>query len=544
MAEIKQVRCAIYTRKSVDEGLDADFNTLESQRAYCEAYISSQRDWVALAEHYDDGGYSGATMNRPAMKRLLADVDAGKVDVIVAYKIDRLSRSLRDCLDLLMHLETKGVSFVLVTQNVDTTTSMGRMQINLLMTFAQYEREMCSDRVRDKVSAMKKRGMWTGGPMPYGYTSKECHLIPIPQEAEAIRFVFDQYAKIPAPALIARELNFRRIPYKKGKEWTSKAVQTVLSNRLYCGIVVYQGEAYPGVHDAIITQEQWDAAHQATKKRLPYTYSKNTLEVGAFRHKVFCASCGHALVVEVAKKRNSFYGYYVCRPQSADAHEHERCKPIRIPVKRLDELVFAECQKVLASSPQFIARLAERMPCLSSAKINQAITSQESLFGELSPLEQLNLGQSLVSRIVTSPIQLTIELNRAVLGGLVDEEAMVRTIPLRTIREANKQRLVSWQEGEHFLSDDLVIILNGICEARQWVALIAEKQMASFVDLANYLKKEVKYVTRRLRLALISPRIILALMNQTVAYTTSLNQLYDLADLPWEEQERKFGLKA
>lgn len=538
MDNTKKIRCAIYTRKSVDEGLAVEFNTLEAQREYCEAYVARQPGWVVLPEHYDDGGYSGGTMNRPAMKRLLKDIDAGNVDVVVAYKIDRLSRSLRDCLNLLMHLEEKGVSFVLVTQNVDTTTSMGRMQINLLMTFAQYEREMCSDRVRDKVVAMKKRGMWTGGPVPYGYTPNDRRLVIVPEEAEVIRFVFREYAKTPAPSLIAIALNRRGTPYKAGKQWNAKAVQTVLANRLYRGVVVFNGEEYPGTHPAIVTEDEWEAAHAATRKRLPYVRDAGSLEVGSFRRKLFCATCGKPLVVEAIKRHNTRYGYYVCRSKPDDPIDRDRCHATRIPAKHLDSLIFRACQERLADNTDFLAALAQKGKLVTPSKLTQTMKSGIPLHSLLDPAERMQLAQAIVEKVTVTPTQLTITFHPDILTN-PDGSPATETLPLYTVKEANKRKVLLRSDNECTHSQDALTVLAAIRDAYQWLDLIKSNRLNSYIELAQHIGKDVKYITRRLKLALISPRITLAIMNQTAPYAVSLNTLYAVSDLPWQEQERR-----
>src|SRR5215831_11234285 len=264
-----RVRCAIYTRKSSDEGLDQEFNSLRAQREACEAFINSQRHegWVCLPAVYDDGGFSGATMDLPALRRLLADITAGRVDIVVVYKIDRLTRSLTDFAKIVDILDARGASFVSVTQQFNTTTSMGRLTLNILLSFAQFEREVI--RIRDKIAASKKKGMWMGGVPPLGYRVHDRKLVIVDGEAEIVRTIFRRYAELGSVRLLKEELEARGI---KSKSWTSAsgrliggkafsrgALYLILQNRLYRGEVVHKGNSHPGEHTPILDPPLWEA---------------------------------------------------------------------------------------------------------------------------------------------------------------------------------------------------------------------------------------------------------------------------------------------
>ncbi|MBV8574738.1 MAG: recombinase family protein, partial [Acetobacteraceae bacterium] len=254
----RRVRCAIYTRKSSEEGLDQEFNSLQAQREACEAFINSQRHegWVCLPEAYDDGGFSGATMDRPALQRLLADIAAGRVDTVVVYKIDRLTRSLADFARIVDILDQRSASFVSVTQQFNTTTSMGRLTLNVLLSFAQFEREVIGERIRDKIAASKRKGMWMGGVPPLGYRVEDRKLLVIDSEAEIVRSIFRRYAELGSVRLVKQDLEARGI---KSKSWTSAsgrriggkpfsrgALYLILQSRTYLGEIVHKGGSHPG----------------------------------------------------------------------------------------------------------------------------------------------------------------------------------------------------------------------------------------------------------------------------------------------------------
>ncbi len=271
MAErIKRKRCAIYTRKSTEEGLEKDFNSLDAQREACAAYILSQASegWEAVSELYDDGGWSGGNMERPALKQLLNDVTAGKVDIIVVYKVDRLTRALADFAKIVEILDENEASFVSVTQAFNTTTSMGRLTLNVLLSFAQFEREVTGERIRDKVAASKKKGMWMGGPVPLGYRVEDRKLLFEPSEVKSVRYIFNRYIELKSvPKMVddlaAKDFRTRKRVMSNGRvlggiHIGTGALTLMLQNPIYVGKIRHRGELYDGKHDSIISQELFD----------------------------------------------------------------------------------------------------------------------------------------------------------------------------------------------------------------------------------------------------------------------------------------------
>jgi site-specific DNA recombinase len=267
-------RCAIYTRKSTEEGLDQEFNSLDAQREACTAYILSQRHegWTLHPEFYDDGGYSGGNLDRPGLQQLLADVEAGRVNVIVVYKVDRLTRSLADFAKIVEVLDAAGASFVSVTQAFNTTTSMGRLTLNVLLSFAQFEREVTSERIRDKIAASKAKGMWMGGPAPLGYIVKDRKLVIDPEEAAAVRLIFERYLTARSTGELVVELGRLGIRTKSrtfadgrsfgGIQFRRGAVAHLLANPVYIGEVHHRGNVYRGEHEPIVDRTAWDAAQR------------------------------------------------------------------------------------------------------------------------------------------------------------------------------------------------------------------------------------------------------------------------------------------
>lgn len=257
-------RCAIYTRKSSDERLDAEYSSIENQRTYCSAYVASQggNGWAEVAERYDDGGYSGGTLNRPALRRLRADIAAGQIDMVVVYKIDRLSRSLRDFANLVAEFEAASVTFAAVTQSFDTSTSMGRLTLNVLLSFAQFERELTGERLRDWFAGARNRGLWVPA-RPYGYIKQEGnHLVPDPEEAKVVRHIYRRYCVLGSCRLVATELFAAGILNKAGRPWSGPMVLHTIKHRVYRGEIVHRGQAQPGSHPPIVSEALWQRAHR------------------------------------------------------------------------------------------------------------------------------------------------------------------------------------------------------------------------------------------------------------------------------------------
>ncbi len=253
----RKFRCAVYTRKSSEEGLEMAFNSLDAQR---EAYIASQKPegWVPMDDRYDDGGISGATLERPALARLLADIKAGRIDIVVVYKIDRLSRPLTDFVKLVEVFDAHHVTFVSITQQFNTTTPMGRLTLNILLSFAQFEREVTAERICDKIAASRRKGMWMGGNPPLGYDVKDRKLVVNTQEAAVVRMIFERFTAVGSATQLARTLRAEGVVTKRGKPIDKGTLYRLINNRVYIGEAVHKGKSYPGEHEAIVPRALWD----------------------------------------------------------------------------------------------------------------------------------------------------------------------------------------------------------------------------------------------------------------------------------------------
>src|SRR6202045_2537376 len=365
------IRCAIYTRKSSDDGLEQEFNSLDAQREACEAYIVSQRHagWVALADMYDDGGLSGGTMERPALKRLLEDIQAGKVQTVVVYKVDRLTRSLADFAKIVDIFDARNASFVSVTQQFNTTTSMGRLTLNMLLSFAQFEREIAGERIRDKIAASKRKGMWMGGNVPLGYGVREGKLVVSEAEASTVRMIFQRYAELGSVALLKAELERAGIVSKRregadevlsgGKRFSRGALYLMLQNWLYRGNVAHKEKIYPGQHAAIIEPELW----QAVQDRLAAGRRERSMAVGAESPSLLSGlifdSDGARLSPTHAVKKGKRYRYYVSTALIARSRS-EHPKGRRVPAGDIEGLVRDRLRALFASGDRQWRRESDR----------------------------------------------------------------------------------------------------------------------------------------------------------------------------------------
>src|SRR5205809_922837 len=356
----KVARCAIYTRKSTDHNLDLEVNALDAQRETCEAYIKSQahEGWRLIPDHYDDGAFSGASLDRPALQKLLADVRAGKITIVVVYKVDRLTRSLADFAKLVELFDEHGVSFVSITQSFNTTSSMGRLTLNVLLSFAQFEREVIGERVRDKIAASKRKGIWVGGPVPLGYASVDKKLVVVPEEAETVRAIFARYLELGSMGALMEDLDGRGIRTKARRRTDGRVIGGIrfgvgplaylLKNRFYIGEVVYRGEVHRGEHEPILDRDLFEAvqarlAANAVARRCRLRSSPALLTGRLFDDR------GNRMSPTHANKGGARYRYYISQAV-LQKKPHAPGSVSRVPAAELEALVLAALRKHLTTS--------------------------------------------------------------------------------------------------------------------------------------------------------------------------------------------------
>jgi DNA invertase Pin-like site-specific DNA recombinase len=422
----RRLRCAIYTRKSTEEGLDMEFNTLDAQREACEAYIASQKSegWVATRDRYDDGGFSGGNLERPGLKQLLTDIDDGLIDVVVVYKIDRLSRSLMDFSKLVEVFDRNGVTFVSVTQSFNTTTSMGRLTLNILLSFAQFEREVIGERIRDKVAASRKRGIWMGGYVPLGYDVQDRKLLVNDAEAASVRRIFERFVELGSATVLARELRRDGFRNKQGTLIDKGYLYRLLNNRVYRGEAVHKGKAYPGEHDAIIDEALWDQVHAILKESPRKRANNSRSRTPALLKGLIFSDTGAAMTPTSTKKGAKLYRYYVSMDVIRNRETGEETAPMRLAAGMVEDAVVTEVRRILQTPEvvsQVLVAIKKEQGAVSEADAIAALHEFHALWAQLFPAEQARIIQLLVRRVTVTVAGLEVDIRREGVAGVIRE---------------------------------------------------------------------------------------------------------------------------
>jgi DNA invertase Pin-like site-specific DNA recombinase len=426
----RRIRCAVYTRKSSEEGLDMEFNSLDAQRESCEAYVASQRQegWVLVPDDYDDGGFSGGTLERPALKRLLADIEAGLVDVVVVYKIDRLSRSLMDFSRLVEVFDRQNVTFVSITQSFNTTTSMGRLTLNILLSFAQFEREVTGERIRDKIAASRRRGIWMGGHTPMGYDVKDRKLVINPAEAAVVRGLFERFAQLGSVVELVRDATAQGLCSKSGRPIDKGQIYKLFRNRVYRGEAVHKGTSYPGEHKAIIDEALWDKVHSIIAIS-PRTRAKNSRRTTpALLKGLVFGPDGRAMSPAHTRKSGRLYRYYVS--QTVINHGAGSSAIARVPAGEIEAAVIEQVRHMLRAPEVIVAAWREghrHDDDLTEQEMREALVQLDPLWEELFPGEQARVIQLLVDRVDIHQDEVAIRLRNDGLSSLAGELASIST---------------------------------------------------------------------------------------------------------------------
>ncbi len=571
----KRVRCAIYTRKSSEEGLEQAFNSLDAQREACAAYIASQRHegWLAIETRYDDGGYSGGTMERPALKALLGDIGAGKVDTVVVYKVDRLTRALADFAKIIELFDSNGVSFVSVTQQFNTTTSMGRLTLNVLLSFAQFEREVTGERIRDKIAASKKKGMWMGGHVPLGYDRKERQLVVNTVEADLVRLIFKRYVALGCVRKLRNELAAKGTKSKRrisndgrqsgGVLYSRGALYDILRNRLYIGEIFHKGHSYPGEHEAIVPKGVWDAAQERLKangqaRRNGVTAREPSLLAGLLRD-----DRGNRYTPSHTVKNGKRYRYYVSQAviqyQPGRERQHER-----IPAQEIESLVSGRIRTFLSSSREVLDLIQSSensiktsAPLISSAK--KLSERWESLSGS----EKRAFFQHSLSRITVSENAVIIGVQRLGLhfalvaphrsvggrkelagptssNGSQQEVAELR-VPARLTRRGMEIRMiVSGEQSDSIDCTASTALVKAIVRGRSWYDALAPGKAPSLQSLARSTGLNERYVSRLMRCAFFAPDIVANLLDGARLTEPSLGRVLKKMPIAWDMQRQMY----
>jgi DNA invertase Pin-like site-specific DNA recombinase len=433
---LKRLRCAVYTRVSTEEGLGQAYTSIDAQRDSGEAYIASRRTegWIPVGDYYDDGGYSGGNLDRPALKRLLDDIRAGKIDIVVTYKIDRLTRSLFDFAELFKILEEHNVTFVAVTQHFNTTDAMGRMVLNIMLTFAQFERELTAERIRDKFLASKKKGLWMHGVPPLGYDVRDRRLAINESEAEVVRWVFrsfEQERSMQKVAELAAQAEYRNKAwtsaagrYTPGKVLDKGAIHKILHNRTYLGHLKHKEAEFENTHPPIIDAALWEQTRAILEVNAHARTNHSRANVSFLLKGLLFDSAGAALTPWHTTKRNGqLYRYYLSK-ELMDRGKLARSPLPRLPADELEAIVVTQFRRVI-QSPEMIQATLSAAQChdtaLDEAQITVAMQQMDRIWDSLFPAEQQLIARQLIEKIVVAPERLEIRFHPLGLRLLADD---------------------------------------------------------------------------------------------------------------------------
>ena len=557
MSKPKRQRAAIYTRKSTEAGLEQDFNSLDAQREACAAFIKSQAQegWQLLAQHYDDGGFSGASLERPALQQLLSDSEADTVDIVVVYKVDRLTRSLTDFAKLVDLFDQHIVSFVSVTQQFNTTSSMGRLTLNVLLSFAQFEREVIGERIRDKVAQSKAKGIWMGGPVPLGYDLGDRELLVNQKEADQVRQIFALYLETGSVRALKTELDRRAMrtkvrPQRNGRvtgggPFSRGHLYRLLANPLYIGKLPHKDLLHDGKHDAIIEPDLWEKVQSqlAGNRR---GCGRTVAQHPSLLSGILSTGDGHKFVPSHAVKKGKRYRYYIERRLVQG--EGVGVKGARYAAPEVETAVIAIVQRFLADPTQLVTALPLANASPTSVKqLRDKATAISRKLGDTQ--EVLRIIPQILSAVIVHPDKLELILNRMILARCLDADiaaedpTYVISSPCKLARRGQELKFVLplRDDPEQYSNRDPVLI-QAVAKANLWWQWIKDGEVQSLREITQREGLDKPQVTRRLRLAFLSPilvRRILDGLQPTGLTVKTLTREFDIP-LDWADQEDLF----
>ena len=569
----QKLRCAIYTRKSSEEGLEQAFNSLDAQREACEAFILSQKHegWRVLPSQYDDGGFSGGTLERPALQRLLADIADGKVDVVVVYKIDRLTRSLFDFAKIVEVFEARGVSFVSITQQFNTTTSMGRLTLNVLLSFAQFEREVAGERIRDKIAASKKKGMWMGGLPSLGYDVQNRKLVVNDQEAPTVLHIFRRYVQLRSVRTLQAELDEAGIRSKRriladgtaygGQKLSRGALYLMLQNRIYRGEITHKGNAYPGEHPAIVDGALWAKVQAILAENRVDRATGSDAKYPSLLAGLAFDEAGERLTPTHAVKKGTRYRYYVSKSLiTGAAKDHAQGR--RIPAGNLEALVIGRLRDFLTDEGAMLSAISDAEQ--NGAQQKRLIARGRQISEELPTLPPdavRSVLMTLVNRVDIRAEHVEIRICRQPLHDLLQaqsiEPLVTATAPpgdpsdfLKLKVKARLQRvgremkmLVENADGKSSADPGL---LRVVARAHDFQERLMQDPNLTVPAIASHERLSIGYMSRLLRLPTLAPDIITAIISGKNPPQLTAKKLMRLAaHLPvdWAEQRKRLGFQ-
>ncbi|GGE15881.1 hypothetical protein GCM10011529_22870 [Polymorphobacter glacialis] len=550
-------RCAIYTRKSTEDGLEQEFNSLDAQREACAAYVLSQRHegWTLVSDLYDDGGFSGGSMERPGLKRLLSDIQAGKVDTIVVYKVDRLTRSLADFAKIVDVLDAAGASFVSITQSFNTTTSMGRLTLNVLLSFAQFEREVTGERIRDKIAASKKKGLWMGGPVPLGYEVQDRKLLVNEAEAATVRQIMQRYLEVGSVreliTVLAHEGLRTKIQlrtstgHRGGIAFARGSLFHLLKNRIYLGEIVHKGTAYPGEHDAIVPQELWDQVQAKLADNGPRLQRITNTRHASLLVGLVCDGLGRRMSPSHANKGSKRYRYYITHSEAGI----DAANPAwRVSAHDLERIVINRLQSFLSDGAAVHAAICTAVP--DTRRMDIAITAAADAGLELcksaSPDRSVILNRY-IERVMLGDGRVEITMRRSsFLPNGTDAVGLNDTLllqaPTARVRRGHEVRLIIPAKASEATIQRDHQLVDLIAEAHALRGLLMAAPDTSIDQLAKGQGRCRTHVAKLIKLSYLAPDIVTTVLEGRQPPALNRRKLMAV-DLPlrWTDQRILLG---
>ena len=572
MTSLPAKRCAIYTRKSSENGLEKDYNSLDAQRDAGEKYIGAKahENWKCMPERYDDGAYSGGTLERPALQKLIDDIKADRIDIVVVYKIDRLSRSMFDFLGMIKFFDEHNVSFVSVTQDLNTDTAMGRLVLNVLQSFAQFEREIASERIKDKIALSKEKGMWMGGTIPLGYDASEGVLDVNPDEAKIVRDIFESFVKTASATEVVKECKAkgyqskarrsRRGNYYPSKPITKSSLYQILNNKLYIGKIEHKekGLVYDGLHEPIVEMKTWNQAQAILKNNAPTKISLSAGDRPYLLKGILYDPDGYSLTPSMTKKKNKKYRYYVSTKAIKKSYAECELKTISAPL--LEEIILDQAKRALTNI-EWVQKIQAQNCTLRRNDIKTALHDFESIWGELFPAEQARIIQLIIQKIQVYPNKLIIEFNPPEMISVLNEfmpdltlngnqqpsihDIIKIEIPV-DFKKKHKRRIITAPDGSDLITgkDKSVdeALVKAVVRAHKWQAMVDNNEVESMAKLADQKGLPKSYVSNLIRLTDLAPDITAAIVDGRQPASLQLNDLMkNTIPLCWKEQRSLLG---
>ncbi len=542
----KIVKCAIYTRKSTEDGLEQDFNSLDAQREACESYIKSQlhEGWILVEKQYNDGGFSGGTLERPAVKELFQDIEAGEVDIVVVYKVDRLTRSLMDFAKIVELFDKHSASFVSITQHFNTTTSMGRLTLNVLLSFAQFEREVTGERIRDKFAASKKKGMWMGGNVPIGYKRQDKKLVSDEETLQIVEIIFAKYLELKSVIKLKSYLDENNIKTRTGRKFSKGNLYKILSNKVYIGLIHHKGIYYKGEHERIIEEEIFNKAQELLKQnrnnnKCSLTAKSPSLLAG----KIFDDN-GNRMNPSHSNTRGKRYRYYVSQA-IIQGYKKQAGTLAKIPAGEIENLVKKEITGFLKDQ----SNIQEYISAFDVHK-------QKLILSDISRFElRNNFIRAILAKIVLfkekveiiiCKEQLIKALESIIINELLLDEAKLDpeyaikiTKEIRISTTSRNGGVLIIKDGETQESNINPFLVKIIAKGYYWNKLLEEGKVKTIKEITEFEKDcNFDYIKKAIRLNILSPRIVESILSGTQPEDLTVMKLYNVKSLDWREQEK------